>query len=247
MDGKLEQCQNCDGVIGRLEQSYLWQGHRVCRECHRRLSIEPPGNSEPMEESSDVAQSPPTVNQQPPALSEVEGRAAVPPRELLEHEEIIWEESPSQVTNLRAFALHALAVAVILVAVYGAKALNMGDAVVFIVACLLAIPLFFAGKKWLEVRCKQYTLTTERLRTTTGIFSRRVDELELYRVKDTTYVQPFFLRMLKLGHIVLVTSDRTTPTVLIEAVPNARERREQIRQCVEMRRDKKRVREVDFE
>ena len=239
VDGKLEQCENCDGVIGRLEQSCLWQGHRVCQECHRRLSIEPPGDSDPMEESSNVEQSPPTVSQQP--------RAAVPPRELPEHEEVIWQESPSQVTNLRAFALHALAVAVILVAVYGAKALNMGDAVVFIVACLLAIPLFFAGKKWLEVRCKKYTLTTERLRITTGIFSRRVDELELYRVKDTTYVQPFFLRMLKLGHIVLVTSDRTTPTVLIEAVANARERREQIRQCVEMRRDKKRVREVDFE
>ena len=239
MDGKLEQCKNCDGVIGRLEQSYMWQGHRVCRECHRRLAIEPADDSEPIEESANVAPSPATVSEPP--------RAAVPPRKLPEHEEIIWEESPSQVTNLRAFALHALAIAVILVAAYGAKALDMGDAVAFIIACLLAIPLFFAVKKWLEVRCKKYTLTTERLRITTGIFSRCVDELELYRVKDTTYVQPFFLRMLKLGHIVLITSDRSTPTVLIEAIPNARERREQIRQCVEKRRDKKRVREVDFE
>jgi membrane protein YdbS with pleckstrin-like domain len=31
-------CSNCERKIGRLEQSYSWQGHTVCFDCHERLS-----------------------------------------------------------------------------------------------------------------------------------------------------------------------------------------------------------------
>ena len=31
-------CGNCERKIGRLEQSYAWQGHTVCFDCHERLS-----------------------------------------------------------------------------------------------------------------------------------------------------------------------------------------------------------------
>jgi membrane protein YdbS with pleckstrin-like domain len=31
-------CDNCERKIGRLEQSYSWQGHTVCSDCHERLS-----------------------------------------------------------------------------------------------------------------------------------------------------------------------------------------------------------------
>ena len=77
--------------------------------------------------------------------------------------------------------------------------------------------------------------------------SRRTDELELYRVKDTAYEQPFFLRLFSLANIILTTSDVSTPQVMIDAIPaeEARQLRETIRICVEQSRDRTRVREVD--
>jgi hypothetical protein len=80
-----------------------------------------------------------------------------------------------------------------------------------------------------------------------GVFTRATEELELYRIKDTALIEPFWLRMFSLGNVVLMTSDRSTPEVIVEAVKNPDEVRELIRAKVEALRDTKRVREVDFE
>ncbi len=73
----------------------------------------------------------------------------------------------------------------------------------------------------------------------------KADELELYRVKDTALVEPFWLRLVSLGHIDLTTSDRTTPYLRIAAVPDASQLREEVRRAVERRRVERGVRETD--
>ena len=40
--------------------------------------------------------------------------------------------------------------------------------------------------RYLETRFTRFEITSERIRITTGVLSRRMEELELYRVKDTT-------------------------------------------------------------
>jgi uncharacterized membrane protein YdbT with pleckstrin-like domain len=77
---------------------------------------------------------------------------------------------------------------------------------------------------------------------TQGVFAKRTDELELYRVRDTTMVQPFIYRVFKKGNIVLTTTDASTPTMVIEAVPLAEEMRDKLRQAIEACRDRKRAR-----
>src|SRR5688572_17896016 len=92
---------------------------------------------------------------------------------------------------------------------------------VFVVCGLffwLVVPIFFAIWRWLEVRCTIYELTTQRLRIATGILSQTIDDVELYRVKDHTLQKPFLHRVFNLGNIVLMTSDRTHPEVVIKAV-----------------------------
>ncbi len=59
--------------------------------------------------------------------------------------------------------------------------------------------------------------------------------------------QPLFLRLFGLANVVLRTSDRDQPVMVIPAIPNAAELREQLRTSVEARRDKKRVRELDVD
>ena len=137
-------------------------------------------------------------------------------------EEHVWTGSPSQVINL-------------------------GYYIFFGIFFWLVFPLIIILWKWLIVKNTVYELTTQRLRTRYGVLNKKMDELELYRVKDYKLEQPFFLRLFSLGNIIIETSDKSHPIVLIHAIPDAEGIREKIRTHVEERRDKKRVREVDFE
>ncbi|HUP93151.1 MAG TPA: PH domain-containing protein [Solimonas sp.] len=133
-----------------------------------------------------------------------------------ENETLVWEGSPSQWTNFPVFLL-----------------------------CLLIVPIPFALWKWLETRCFVYRVTTQRVVVRHGVFSKLTDELELYRVKDTALVEPFWLRLVGRGHVVLMTSDRSTPEMRLTAVPNAPVLREELRKHIERLRTAKGLRELD--
>jgi membrane protein YdbS with pleckstrin-like domain len=138
----------------------------------------------------------------------------------------VWSGSPSQITNLGTYILCAL--------------LSLT-----VVLAIAAIP--YAIWQYLVVKNQNYDLTSQRLKAHSGVFSKQTDELELFRVKDTKFDQPFFLRLFGLGNVILISSDSTTPVVMIKAVKDAQNLREQIRNLVEERRDQKRVRVAEFE
>jgi uncharacterized membrane protein YdbT with pleckstrin-like domain len=137
-------------------------------------------------------------------------------------EKPVWNGTPSQVINLPAFILLGL-------------------------FFWLVIPIFMILWKWLVVKNTKYELTTERLRTRYGVLNKQMDEIELYRVRDYRFEQPFFLRIFSLGNVIMQTSDKSHPQVTIRAIPNGEELRERIRTHVEECRARKGVREVDFE
>jgi uncharacterized membrane protein YdbT with pleckstrin-like domain len=101
--------------------------------------------------------------------------------------------------------------------------------------------------KWLVVKYTKYELTNERLRIRHGVLNKETDDLELYRVRDYKLEQPFFLRILSLGNVVLKTSDRSHPVVTIKADKGGEAMRELLRKYVKECRVRKQVREVDFE
>ena len=100
--------------------------------------------------------------------------------------------------------------------------------------------------KYYELRSIEYSLSNQRLFVKHGVFSRVEDEVELYRVKDTRIDQPFFLRLLGLANIVLVTTDPNQPNIVLQAIPGAKDVREKLRTATEDRRDQKHVREVQL-
>jgi len=111
----------------------------------------------------------------------------------------------------------------------------------------LVIPLFMSLARYLETRFTRFEITSERIRITVGVLSRRMEELELYRVKDTSLAEPFLLRVFfKLGNLVLRTSDASHSVLVIPALPDVHQLREELRGCVEKIRQTKGVREVDF-
>jgi membrane protein YdbS with pleckstrin-like domain len=90
-------------------------------------------------------------------------------------------------------------------------------------------------------------LTTERLKTTEGVFSKVTDTLELYRVKDIETRQPFVYRLCSIENVQLNTSDTSSPFVFIEAIPHHVGVADKIRNQVETIRQQKGVREIDVE
>ncbi|MDC1448359.1 hypothetical protein N8218_01765 [bacterium] len=47
------------------------------------------------------------------------------------------------------------------------------------------IPLGYAGWIWLQTRARIFEFTSERIRIYEGVLNQDIDEVELYRVKDT--------------------------------------------------------------
>lgn len=111
----------------------------------------------------------------------------------------------------------------------------------------LLLPFFMWVGRWWATKCTSYELTTQRFRIRTGILSKRVDELELFRVKDYSMEQPLMLRLVGLGNLTMVTADATTPTVSMRAIPGVEGVREKLRTAVQNERDRKRVRQLDID
>ena len=114
------------------------------------------------------------------------------------------------------------------------------------VSCLLVIPIPWAIYKWLEVKSTSFTLTTERLRWQWGILSRRTEEVELYRVRDLGFVQPFVQRIVGLGTIEVTSTDERTPVIELKAIKQADDVREHFREATERMRQIRGVRDIDM-
>lgn len=157
----------------------------------------------------------------------------------MNEETSLWNGNSSQWLNFGAFAgSAAVAVGIII----GGVAFAFPPAL-----AALAAPVLYALWKFLVVRVRVYELSCERLRITSGVINQHIDEIELYRVKDTLVLRPWWMRLTGLASISLETSDRTLPKLVIPAIRDGWKMREILRKQVEIQRDKKRVREMDFD
>jgi uncharacterized membrane protein YdbT with pleckstrin-like domain len=133
-------------------------------------------------------------------------------------EQTLWSGHSSQLKNLKAFLL-----------------------------CIVVVPIPWAFLEWLRVKNRVYLLTSERLLITSGIFSKTTETLELYRVRDLQVLQPFFQRLFGLQTLRLITSDSSTPEVVLDYLPVSFGLADKFREHIEKCRMQKRVREVDLE
>ena len=155
----------------------------------------------------------------------------------MSEESVIWKGRPSQLVNFVPFTLCILLDLALIAGSFAAPFLLL----------LTIFPLIYIVWTYLKVHCRVFELTSERLRMYEGVLNQDIDEVELYRVKDTTIARPFLQRLFGLSSMTLKTSDRTHPEITIPAIKEGMEVREKIRGHVEAVRDSKRVREVDFD
>jgi membrane protein YdbS with pleckstrin-like domain len=84
----------------------------------------------------------------------------------------------------------------------------------------------------LKLRALRYKITTRLIERETGILIKRVDSLDLSRVKDVQLVQSLPHRMLGIGAIEVYSSDRTDPLLILDAIPRPRPVYEKLRDAV---------------
>lgn len=157
-------------------------------------------------------------------------------------EQVLFRGSSSPFINVGTFVFCTFVIAASLV-----FAFLVPEPYNFVLMGLAGVALVYMAIQWLLIKVRVYEVTSERLRVTNGIVTRRTDELELYRVKDTTLIEPLSLRVFGLGHIEMTTYDTSTPLVRLEAIRGARALREELRKSIEVCRDKKRVRLAEME
>ena len=164
-------------------------------------------------------------------------------------EEPIWRGSVSQWKNSGLFMFQGFCAGVIVVISVFSQHSSSPEIqkVSPCILLLLAVPIFIAGKRYLQTKCTVYEVTNERIKTTEGILSKTTDTLEFYRIKDIEKRQPFLYRLCGIENVQLNTSDTSSPLVIIEAVPQSVGLADLIRNHVEAIRQQKGVREIDVE
>lgn len=165
----------------------------------------------------------------------------------MNEEKTIWRGSSSQIVNMGTFGLCAISALIIIVGYRVVATMQNPPSIAAYILLLLIVPCGIALWKYLLNKTRIYELTTQRLKTTCGVFSTRTTELELYRVKDITLIQPFYQRLIGLGRIELTTNDASDHVIIMNAIPNMSQLSEQLRANVEACRDQKRVRLAELE
>jgi membrane protein YdbS with pleckstrin-like domain len=74
-----------------------------------------------------------------------------------------------------------------------------------------------------------------------GMLSKRIDVLQLWRVRDVVYKQNLIDRILGIAHIEVVAQDATNPDLEIVGMPASRQLFEQLRDSIEIQRQAKNV------
>jgi membrane protein YdbS with pleckstrin-like domain len=159
----------------------------------------------------------------------------------------VWSGTPSQLINLPQYLLWGAIFAALVAlgsTLWTSMQLNLSPPMRYALYVIAAIPLVIIGWKYLVLANTRYELTTQRLRTRTGVLNKH---LELYRVRDYRLEQPFYLRMFALANIRLESSDRSTPSILLRAVPRGERVREDIRTYVEEARRRRGVRDIEVD
>jgi uncharacterized membrane protein YdbT with pleckstrin-like domain len=74
-----------------------------------------------------------------------------------------------------------------------------------------------------------YTITNQRVMIERGLLSKSLNEIDLRYIDDTQFFQSISDRLLGIGNVTLISSDKAFPTTVLHAIATPRDIREMIR------------------
>lgn len=101
---------------------------------------------------------------------------------------------------------------------------------------------------YVRTRGISYKVTTQRIVVERGVFSKRMEQIDLYRVVDYVVERPFGQRIMGTGNIILEAMDKTTPEIRIDGVKtDVMKLYEHLRYATEAEKKKRNVRLLEAE
>lgn len=102
--------------------------------------------------------------------------------------------------------------------------------------------------RWFQTLGKTYRITNRRIVVETGVLSKKLEQIDLYRVADYTVERPFGQRIMGTGNLLLKTFDKTTPELHVLAIKtDVVKLYEAVRAATEADKARRGVRMVDYE
>jgi len=153
------------------------------------------------------------------------------------NEETLWRGSPSLVVLIG----HVVMMLVVLIgvpliaSVIASKSIDLdaksrinhiGWLVTLIVLIVQLIWFFIA---LIRQRSIQYTITNQRVIIERGVLSKSLNEIDMRTIDETEFFQKFSERLLGIGSVTLISSDKVFPTTSLRSIKDPRAVRELIR------------------
>ena len=127
-------------------------------------------------------------------------------------------------TSARRFAALYLVLVVLAALAVAAVWLERAPAVPrpVLVAAAVAAMLVALVHARLVSAATRYRIFRTSLELDRGLLSRRIDNLQLFRVRDLSLSQPLLGRLLGVGNVILTSTDVTTPRLVLAGVRDPR-------------------------
>ena len=214
-----------------------------CKHCGSFVSAAPPaGTATPPTGTPTAKPAEKAEANAPPFARAVGGGAVGGAGEGKTDRKMLYEGNPSW----KAYLGHYLAAGFLSVLVIAILNLISGSGAPMMTKVLNAvIPLAAAAvylfgltlwRKTIIFRVSNTVIEYER-----GLFSKRIDVIQLWRVRDVVYKQNLIDRILGIAHIEVVASDATNPNFDIVGLPASRQLFENLRDSIEIQRQNKNV------
>jgi len=200
-----------------------------CRFCNTFLSAAPAGAA-----AAAPAAGPAKPENAPPFVRATEDKPE-------QTRKMLYEGVPSWKAFLGHYLLTGLFALVIVAIIVRVDTESSMLERTFHILIPIAIAAVFTVGLMLYRRSIKFRVTNTIIETERGLLAKRIDVLQLWRCKDVQYKQNLLDRMLGIAHIVVYTSDETTPKIEIVGMPASRQLFEQLRDSIEIQRQHKNV------
>jgi uncharacterized membrane protein YdbT with pleckstrin-like domain len=149
-------------------------------------------------------------------------------------EEIIWTGKPSHIRYLATYSTMIIIAMLLFFNVSGYY------------RYFIIIPAFWNVWNYLLIEYSGITVTNQRIIIRHGIFNRYSEEIELFRIKDLSISKPFLYRLNDCGNLEIITSDKSSRKLTLQAIHGVEQLKELLRNNVVDQRKNKGVREFDI-
>ncbi len=144
----------------------------------------------------------------------------------MENEKIIWQGNSSLISNFGSFMIGIILT-------------------LTVVGAIVGIPYIIWT--YLVIKNKKYELTQERLILRSGVLNKKIEELELFRIRDYSIEKPFIYNIFGVGNIILTSSDKTNPYIKLEALKEIEDLKNKIRNAVQITRKNNGVKDLEID